>query len=313
MKYLYVLLSLCLVAVFLFASDTKKMWSVHTPEALPAAIVEAIIDRQGDVSIPQSSAGINETESSNDFDGTSPLAEQVTTVDILSQTERSQEGSRLFVDADTVPAGVFRVTKVIDGDTIEVATEVGVRRVRYIGIDTPETVHPSRPIECFGHEASLKNKALVEGKWVRLERDISDTDRYGRWLRYVYVDDEFVNLSLVAGGYATVLTYPPDVRHNSDFLQAERDARAQNMGLWGNVCEHWNPPPLSVSVPATSQQPPQAQCSIKGNINNQGDRIYHVVGCKSYAQTVITEETGERWFCTEVEAVNAGWRKAGNC
>jgi len=131
---------------------------------------------------------------------------------------------REFNDS-VIPSNMYRVTRVIDGDTIEVATDTGVKRVRYIGVDTPETVHPSKPIECFGKEASNKNKELVEGKWVRLERDISDTDRYGRWLRYVYVDDEFVNQLLVAEGYATVVTYPPDVKHAEQFRVAERAAR----------------------------------------------------------------------------------------
>ena len=77
------------------------------------------------------------------------------------------------------------VVRVIDGDTIEVEIDGTSYRVRYIGIDTPETVHPQKPVECFGKEASEKNRELVEGKRVRLEKDVSDTDKYGRLLRYV--------------------------------------------------------------------------------------------------------------------------------
>lgn len=221
-----------------------------------------------------------------------------------------------LVDDTQPPANMFQVTKVIDGDTIEVATDTGVKRVRYIGIDTPETVHPSQPIGCFGQEASERNKYLVAGKWVRLEKDISDTDRYGRWLRYVYVDDEFVNLNLVSDGYATAVTYPPDVQYVSEFRDAERAARAAKRGLWGSVCDKWvapTAPPTNTPFPTTSQTPPIPSCNIKGNINRAEEKIYHFPGCKSYHQTVITEATGERWFCTEAEALEAGWRKAGNC
>lgn len=91
------------------------------------------------------------------------------------------------------------VTRVIDGDTIEL--ENG-KRVRYLGINTPESVDPRKPVECFGKEASFKNKELVLNKKVVLEKDISEIDKYGRLLRYVYVDNIFVNLELIKQGYA---------------------------------------------------------------------------------------------------------------
>lgn len=131
---------------------------------------------------------------------------------------------------------IAKVIRVIDGDTIEI--ENG-ERVRYIGIDTPETVDPRKPVQCFGVEASKKNKELVEGKTVRLEKDISETDKYGRLLRYVYVDPStssgqamFVNLELVKQGFAFSYTYPPDVKHQTEILAAEKEAREVNRGLW---------------------------------------------------------------------------------
>ena len=125
-----------------------------------------------------------------------------------------------------------RVLRVIDGDTILV--EIGGRqeRVRYIGVDTPETVAPDLPVECFGQEASAANRALVEGKTVRLEKDISDRDRFGRLLRYVYVDGVLVNAALVQRGYATAVTFPPDVRESERFRALEREAREAGRGLW---------------------------------------------------------------------------------
>ena len=119
-----------------------------------------------------------------------------------------------------------RVTQVIDGDTIIIA---GGFRVRYIGIDAPE-VHPTT--EVFGIEAWQANRDLVEGKTVRLERDVSDTDRYGRLLRYVYVDNTFVNAELVRRGLARAKAYPPDTKHQ-DYLQAlETEARHAGRGIW---------------------------------------------------------------------------------
>jgi len=191
----------------------------------------------------------------------------------------------------------YLVTKVIDGDTIQL--ENG-RKVRYIGIDTPETVHPNKPIQCFGKEASNKNKELVYGKRVRLEKDISDRDKYGRLLRYVYVDDIFVNLELVEQGYATVYTYPPDVKYQDKFLAAQRRAIKNNRGLWG-ICKK-------------GSKERNKKCNIKGNISYKTkEKIYHLPECPYYSQTAINESKGERWFCTEEEALNAGWRKAKNC
>src|SRR3989338_7848179 len=121
--------------------------------------------------------------------------------------------------------GEFKVTRVVDGDTIEIE---GGERVRYIGIDTPETVDPRKPVQCFGVEASNKNKELVSGKRVRLEKDVSETDQYGRLLRYVYVGDTFVNLVLVQEGFAYSYTYPPDVKYQNQFTEAERIARERS-------------------------------------------------------------------------------------
>jgi len=104
------------------------------------------------------------------------------------------------------------VVRVVDGDTIVVVVDGVEYRVRYIGIDTPETVHPSEPVECFGREASQRNRSLVEGKAVVLEKDVSETDQYGRLLRHVWVEGEMVNAALVGEGYAQVSTYPPDVK-----------------------------------------------------------------------------------------------------
>lgn len=123
----------------------------------------------------------------------------------------------------------YRVTRVIDGDTIEIA---GGQTIRYIGIDTPETKHPTKKVQCFGIEAAVINKELVEGKDIRIEKDVSETDRYGRLLRYVYIDDIFVNDYLVRYGYANASSYPPDVRYQDQFRLAQQEAVSENRGLW---------------------------------------------------------------------------------
>jgi len=126
----------------------------------------------------------------------------------------------------TTPPDTARVTQVIDGDTIVIE---GNYRVRYIGIDTPET-YPE--LEAFGLEAWQANRELVEGKIVYLERDVSEVDKYGRLLRYVYVDDVFVNAELVKQGLAHAQAYPPDTEHQ-DYLEAlEQEARQAGRGMW---------------------------------------------------------------------------------
>jgi len=121
------------------------------------------------------------------------------------------------------------VTEIIDGDTIEIK---GGDRVRYLGIDAPEIVHPSEPVEYFGKEATEKNRELVEGKRVTLERDVEDRDEYGRLLRYVWRDDIMVNAELVRLGYAYAYSLPPNVKYQELFLQLEKEAREQRLGLW---------------------------------------------------------------------------------
>jgi len=148
-----------------------------------------------------------------------------------------------------------RVVHVVDGDTIDVNLGGKIFRVRYIGVDTPETVHPSQPVECMGREASAFNKQLVEGKIVRLEKDISETDKYGRLLRYIYVGETFVNAELVRQGLAQVSTYPPDVKYQDLYLQLQREARAAGRGLWGGACESFAVPPATVV-----SAPPSGNC-----------------------------------------------------
>lgn len=226
-------------------------------------------------------------------------------------------GSLGTIDIPYPPTGLetATVTGVVDGDTIHVSTSAGDFTVRYIGIDTPETVDPGRPIGCFGQEASARNKKMVDGRVVELEKDVSETDEFGRLLRYVWVDRQMVNAVLVRDGFAQAATYPPDVKYEAHLVELQTEARQARRGLW-DICANATP------VASTAQSPPPGagtetcdfsgtnQAVIKGNISSSDEKIYHIPGQDSYDETGITEARGERWFCAEQEAVGAGWRKS---
>jgi len=133
------------------------------------------------------------------------------------------------VDGDTI---VVEVTGRTEGPGAGTAPEGGEERVRLIGIDTPESVKPGSPVECFGREASAAAKALLEGQDVQLVKDVEERDAYDRLLRYVYIGREMANARLVANGYAAAYTYPPNVRHAGFFVDLERQARDRGLGLW---------------------------------------------------------------------------------
>lgn len=164
------------------------------------------------------------------------------------ELQASQPVSQLITQPDVdVPISPLKaqsevsfVGRVVDGDTVELKTG---EKVRYIGIDTPETAHPTKGVECYGKIASEKNAELVAGKEVRLEKDVSETDRYGRLLRYVHVIEEstdsaeiFVNEYLVREGFAKASSYPPDIKYQDLFREAEAEARVLQKGLWGEGC-----------------------------------------------------------------------------
>jgi micrococcal nuclease len=391
--------------------------------------------------------------------------------------------------ADPAPPGSVKVQRIIDGDTLKVDIEDTSETVRIIGIDTPETVHPNKAVECFGMEASNRLKNLLDGKAILLQPNpAEDRDRYGRMLRYVELDGEDIGASMIRDGYAySYKQYPHSRLTNYNGL--EQEARAARRGLWA-ACDNslefadipvghpylpairwgkdrgvvsgypdgtfkpettvnraeflkivlaakgidatsgetaavfrdvesgaWYAPyvryakdsgiiqgypdgtfkpgqpvnfaealkmayvalgfdgntsaggewyqrylrhaqansvlfetNVDVSVGMTrkdvvwivwrlladsvpelprssssvhsgpaaapvSSSPATANsgCTIKGNISSNKEKIYHVEGCGSYAKTTIDESAGERLFCTEEEALAAGWRKALNC
>jgi micrococcal nuclease len=220
-----------------------------------------------------------------------------------------------------------QVLQVIDGDTIGVAVNGRTYKVRYIGIDAPELGDL-----CYT-EATRFNSYLVmsQGKIVYLERDTSEVDRYDRLLRYVWITgpDKYtmVNAELVAMGYAVAKSYPPDTKYQPFLTQMEQQAQQAGLAL----CRPTPIPTLTATPTVTPTSKPETAtptsatpagcpqgcvtpppgCVIKGNISSStGEKIYHVSGQRYYEQTKIEPEKGERWFCTEEEAVANGWRKS---
>jgi micrococcal nuclease len=196
------------------------------------------------------------------------------------------------------------VTYVTDGDSIEVEMGGADFRVRYIGIDAPEMEGG-----LLAGEAAAANRSLVAGKTIVMIRDLSEADRFGRLLRYVFVGGVFVNRELVRIGLARAEYYPPDLACTSEFKSAEEEARQARLGLWGLIGSPTYQTRVGNGCINGCQTPPPG-CLIKGNISLDGEKIYHVPGGKYYEQTVIEPEKGERWFCSEAEALAAGWRKS---
>lgn len=136
--------------------------------------------------------------------------------------------------AESGPAAATAVvTRVVDGDTVEARIDGKVEDVRYIGVDTPETVKPGAPVDCFGPQASAFNHRLVEGREVRLVFGVERRDVYGRLLAYVYLGRRFVNAELIRRGLARTLTIPPNDRFAPLLARLELGAARAGRGLWG--------------------------------------------------------------------------------
>ncbi len=218
-------------------------------------------------------------------------------------------------DIGTVNRDVYHVFEVIDGDTIRVTDKDG-ERVRLLGLNAPEEG------ECYAKEAGAYLKKLIGENEVRLEKDISGVDQYGRLLRYVFVpsgnekeDDVSTNEKLVREGYAVADAHPPDNRYRELLVSAEKEAREANRGMWG-ACEVLMTE--NEREQATQREidmpPPSPECIIKGNISEKGyGKTYLVPGCDNYLSVKIDTRKGEMYFCTEKDAVSAGFRRADNC
>jgi len=227
------------------------------------------------------------------------------------------------LNADTIKNPVaqytyYPVSSVVDGDTVKININGKVETFRLIGLDTPETVDPRKDVQCFGVEASNKAKELLTGKKVRIETDSSQGtyDKYNRSLGYIYLESGlFYNKYMIEQGYAHEYTYGTPYKYQAEFKTAQKSAQTNKLGFWAtNTCNGNTTTSATVTTPETAPTSgATGSCTIKGNIGSTKEKIYHMVGCGSYTKTVIDESKGEKWFCSEQEAISAGWRKALNC
>lgn len=200
------------------------------------------------------------------------------------------------------------VTEVIDGDTIKVNGEISVR---LIGIDAPEQG------ECYYQEAKEALKELVLGQEVKLEKDISGTDAFGRLLRYVILpsgnrlaDSTFVNNYLIRYGYAKLMTMAPDHKYFSLFTASQEQAMANKEGMWTDCLSEMH----KAELEKMGDQPLDSNCVIKGNVSLKAyGKIYFTTDCYNYEQVKINFDEGEKYFCTEQEAIAAGFTKSETC
>lgn len=197
------------------------------------------------------------------------------------------------------------VTEVIDGDTIRIE---GGERVRLLGIDTPEKG------ECYFAEAKQELSELIDGKVVMLEKDITNRDKYERLLRYVYLekdgtDNILINDEMVENGFAYDISTAPDNRFRYLLVAARESAKKKKLGLW-SACDTKEEP----SQREIESGPKDPNCNIKGNISEKGfGKTYLIEGCDNYNRVKIDERKGEAYYCSEEDAVKAGFRKATNC
>jgi len=141
-----------------------------------------------------------------------------------------------YIETELDKQKLFKVARIVDGDTIKVNIRGKIESIRLLAIDTPETVDPRKPVQCFGKEATNKMKSFVTGKYVKLTDDKTqgNRDKYNRLLRYVYLDNgTFVNAEMVKQGYASSYKQYP-TKYLNDFNNLEKQARENNLGLWSS-------------------------------------------------------------------------------
>lgn len=159
--------------------------------------------------------------------------------------------------ATTSSATLYDITSVTDGDTFKVNINGTTETIRSIGMDTPETVDPRKPVQCFGVEASNRAKQLLSGKKVRLEADTTqgERDKYGRLLRYAYLEDgRMFNKLMIQEGYAHEYTYQTKYKYQSDFKAAQAEAQSAKRGLWAdNACPVATATPVATPTPTAQQ------------------------------------------------------------
>jgi len=209
-----------------------------------------------------------------------------------------------------------RITSVIDGDTLKIKTgTLKTRKVRLIGINAPEKG------ECYFDESKEALIQITESEIINIEKDISGLDKYNRLLRYIVAinddpeeDNIQVNYYMIRNGFAFYQSSSPDNRYRDLFITAQRQAKEDNLGLWKDCDYEEQVSEEAAALREQSTKPTDPDCIIKGNISDAGyGKTYLLPGCDNYNRTIVDTRKGEAYFCTEQEALDAGFRKATNC
>ncbi|TYR81809.1 thermonuclease family protein [Priestia megaterium] len=253
----------------------------------------------------------------NDSQSTADKKEQNETVQTPSEKEAGDEVEKeIKAKREDIVGVAGKVTRVVDGDTLKVTLLDGKEEtVRLVLVDTPETKHPQLNVQPFGPEASEYTKSRLNGEEVTLEFDVQERDQYGRLLAYVWVDNELFNQELIAKGLARLAIFPPNTKYVDDFRKGQTKAKKSKKGIWSienYVEEKGYNTEISTGSAASSSKPSSSQSTeinercegkIKGNKNS---KVYHVPEGAHYNQTM----NNIQWFCSEEEAVEAGYRKS---
>ncbi len=230
-----------LIFIFILSSSTSN----RQPQAtqIPIIAVEEVVEIPKEETVIQESSLTATTSTTTERVETQPVSEE----------EKLETSIRTATAPVTSQTDLFLVTGVVDGDTVTIDIDGKSETLRLIGINTPETVDPRKPVECFGKEASNKAKQVLEGKMVRIENDITqgERDKYGRLLVYIFLEDgTSFNKYMIDEGYAYEYTYNLPYKYQQDFKQAQRNAQGAQKGLWApDVCSE----PIETTVPVTTQ------------------------------------------------------------
>lgn len=191
-----------------------------------------------------------------------------------------------FFQSKTTPDNLFKVERIIDGDTFIIE---GNRQIRLMSVNSPEVGL------CGSQQATEKLTELISGKKVRLEGEIND--HFGRFLALVYIDDQLVNEQMILSGWARFTSTASSA--SEKLKTAFQQAKDQKIGIFGSLCYQ-------------TSNPQNSKCNIKGNVR-EGKKTYFFPGCGNYSNVALELDQGDQWFCSENEAVAAGFTKAANC
>lgn len=217
----------------------------------------------------------------------------------LNASAELEPGKAVELTADSAASraeitGPYYVVRVVDGDTVILEIDGKEERVRLIGVDTPESVHPDKEKNVpYGKIASQYTKDSLEGKAVGLELDVQERDKYGRLLGYIYLDGIMYNKTLLAEGHAKTATYPPNVKYAEEFAEIEKEARNSGKGLWGPY------------------EKAEAENTVNvGYIGNSNSGKFHESGCPS---VLTMKEENKVIFDSREDAAAQGYEPCGRC